>query len=104
MELLCLIYRRLRLRVGLIEANWLIANKNGTGIFLILVLFFVWVEWVEWVVKSSVGVVEWSRLHRDEKIKAASERPRRRRGLKGLIGLRLNGLYGLDVLGGDSFV
>ena len=30
-------------------------------------------------------------------------RPRRRIGLKGLIGLRLNGLYGLDVLGENSF-
>ena len=35
---------------------------------------------------------------------AASERPRRRRGLKGLIGLRLNGLYGLGGLNGDFFV
>ena len=35
---------------------------------------------------------------RDEDIKAASERPRGRSGLKSLIGLRLNGLYRL---GGD---
>ena len=59
-----------------------------------------WGGWVEWVVKSSVGVVKWSRLHRDEKIKAASERPRRRIGLIGFIGLRLNGLNGLYGLGG----